>query len=269
MTAWTGMAAMRRRALSSIAVAALISLAPHSAVSQTLHYQSGANVQPAFDGYEINPDGTLTLWFAYLNRNYEEVIDVPVGPNNQLSPGPADRGQPTHFLPRRHKSMFSVIVPKDFGTLTWSVTVRGQTATAIANSNPSNIIDRKRGTLGTGTGKDETQPDNLPPSVTVAPSTLVLKRGEPGTLTLSAKDDGLPERFGKPFGLAYEVSVFRGGGKVSLTPARGRLDAGKGTVEVRIADAGDYLLQARVDDGSGNQGIYCCWTDVLVPVKVQ
>ena len=35
-------------------------------------------------------------------------------PSNTFEPG-GDRGQPTHFTPRRHKDVFKVTVPKDFG----------------------------------------------------------------------------------------------------------------------------------------------------------
>ena len=62
------------------------------------------------------PDGTIDLWFGYLNQNWREEPDVPVGPNNFISPekyGP-DAGQPTHFLPRNNRWVFRVNVPKDF-----------------------------------------------------------------------------------------------------------------------------------------------------------
>ena len=35
------------------------------------------------------------MWFGYMNRNFEEVLDLPVGPDNKFEPGAADRGQPT------------------------------------------------------------------------------------------------------------------------------------------------------------------------------
>ena len=49
-----------------------------------------------------------------MNRNWEEEIDVPVGPDNNIQPGGPDQGQPTHFQPRRNRFMFRVRVPKDF-----------------------------------------------------------------------------------------------------------------------------------------------------------
>ena len=32
---------------------------------------------------------------VYMNRNFQESLDVPVGPNNHVDPGGPDRGQPT------------------------------------------------------------------------------------------------------------------------------------------------------------------------------
>ena len=49
-----------------------------------------------------------------MNRNWEEELDVPVGPDNGFNLGGADQGQPTHFLPRRNRFVFRVQVPNDF-----------------------------------------------------------------------------------------------------------------------------------------------------------
>src|SRR5438128_1162605 len=79
-----------------------------------LRHWSGQGVAPVYEGFDINPDGSYNMWFGYMNRNYEEELDLPVGPDNSFEPG-GDRGQPTHFTPRRHKDVFKVTVPKDFG----------------------------------------------------------------------------------------------------------------------------------------------------------
>src|SRR5689334_23518130 len=80
----------------------------------TVRHASGQGVAPVYEGFDVNADGSFNMWFGYMNRNYEEAPDIPVGPNNAFEPG-GDRGQPTHFVPRRHKDVFSVRVPKDFG----------------------------------------------------------------------------------------------------------------------------------------------------------
>jgi len=92
----------------------------------TVRHAAGQGVAPVYEGFDINPDGSFNMWFGYMNRNYEEAIDLPVGTDNIIEPG-GDRGQPTHFTPRRHKDVFSVRVPKDFGdkTLVWSLRAHG------------------------------------------------------------------------------------------------------------------------------------------------
>ncbi len=48
---------------------------------------TGQNVVPAYEGWELNPDGSFNLVFGYFNRNWEEELDVPIGPNNNIEPG--------------------------------------------------------------------------------------------------------------------------------------------------------------------------------------
>ena len=74
---------------------------------------SGQGVSPVYEGFDKNSDGTYNLWFGYMNLNWEEQLDIPVGPNHAFEPGNVDRGQPTHFSERRHKDIFRVIVPAD------------------------------------------------------------------------------------------------------------------------------------------------------------
>ena len=85
-------------------------------------YSRGQDVAPDFQGWEPNPDGSFDMVFGYLNRNYEEHVHVPIGPNNRFDPGGPDRGQPTYFLPRRNRDIFRVRVPADFGEkeLVWT-----------------------------------------------------------------------------------------------------------------------------------------------------
>ena len=57
-------------------------------------YRKGQHIEPAFEGWRPNPDGTFNFMFGYMNENWEEEPDVQVGPDNGFSPGDADRGQP-------------------------------------------------------------------------------------------------------------------------------------------------------------------------------
>ena len=88
--------------------------APHDSGAQP-SFATGQTISPAYEGWERNPDGSFNLVFGYMNRNWEEEIDVPIGLDNSIAPGRPDQGQPTHFLPRRSRFVFRIRVPADFG----------------------------------------------------------------------------------------------------------------------------------------------------------
>ena len=97
--------------------------------------ESGQSVSPVYEGWFQNSDGTFALSFGYFNRNAEEVLDIPVGPNNFLEPGDTNQGQPTHFLTSRHWGVFTVTVPADFGDqrVSWTLISGGETITIPAH----------------------------------------------------------------------------------------------------------------------------------------
>src|SRR5689334_23391464 len=92
-------------------------------------HNSGQSITAAYEGWFQNQDGTYSILFGYYNRNQKEELDIPIGPDNNIQPGGPDRGQPTHFLPGRQWGLFTVTVPKDFGSqkVTWTITANGQT----------------------------------------------------------------------------------------------------------------------------------------------
>src|SRR5262245_15133188 len=97
----TARRAPRRLLLRCAVIAAIASgvVVARTGFGQTA-YRSGQDITPAFDGWEANPDGTFNLAFGYFNRNWDEELDIPIGPNNNVEPGGPDQGQPTHFYPR-------------------------------------------------------------------------------------------------------------------------------------------------------------------------
>lgn len=112
----------------------------------SLTYTHGQSVAPVFHGWLENADGTFELYFSYINRNWQEEIDIPIGPENNVQPEPLgpDAGQPTHFYPRSNRWIFSVRVPKDFGSskeVVWTLTSHGQTNRAYGSLNPGYVID--------------------------------------------------------------------------------------------------------------------------------
>jgi hypothetical protein len=229
----------------------------------------GESIAPVYDGYEENPDGTYSMWFGYFNRNHEEALDIPIGPDNRFEPGAEDRGQPTHFVPEWQKSTFRVIVPKNFGDqkLVWRLTVRGKPEMVTASLNPRSIIDRRETTI------EGTAGVNRAPTVTIEPASQALSRSATATLRVTATDDGLPmnARTRKPQGLTVRWRKFRGpqNGRVSFEPATAALVDGKSTTTASFSEPGDYAIQGVVDDGSLFAGTYCCWVSREVTVSVK
>ena len=169
--------------------------------AQSLSYTKGQNVAPAYEGWEQGPDGTKYFLFGYMNRNWEEEIDVPVGPDNGFNVGAADQGQPTHFLPRRNRFVFKVRVPNGFSDkdeLIWTLTTHGKTEKAYASLRYDYVVDdvvkaSETGALGAGTSSPEVR-SNKPPAVTVEEvKARSVKIGEPLTLVAEVKDDGIPK----------------------------------------------------------------------------
>src|ERR1700757_4226220 len=114
-----------------LCAAFLVALRMGASLSAQVQFARGQNVAPVFEGWEHNPDGTYSMVFGYLNRNYEEEIDIPLGPNNSITmrgESFGDKGQPTHFYPRRQRFLFKVVVPKDWDKnekVVWTLTSRG------------------------------------------------------------------------------------------------------------------------------------------------
>jgi hypothetical protein len=185
------------RSFVSAGALLLVLFAPSMAAAQgnpephSFKFNTGQGLQPVFEGWSKNPDGSFQMHFGYFNRNYTETLVVPVGADNKLEPGAPDRGQPTVFGTRIHRKEFSVSVPKDWaGTkreLVWSVTVRGVTEKAIAWLQPEWEIDPIYG----GRTLTEAMKKNKAPALTLeAPATVTFPNAF--ALTATVTDDGLP-----------------------------------------------------------------------------
>jgi hypothetical protein len=193
---------------------------------------TGQAIYPAVEGWGPTKDGSLVLLLGYFNRNKEQELDIPIGPNNRIEPGGPDMGQPTHFhAAGRQYGVFAIPVPKDFGNkrLTWTIVANGQTASVSFGLNPAYWIDfYKHGASG-----------NEPPRI---------KFAESG-----------PEMTGPPKGVAQtlygevwkpvELKFWAADQKATYDPEEGNPDAGRGA-RGRGNDAGrgDGRGAARGDD---------------------
>ncbi len=156
---------------------------------QNFLFNAGQTIQPFYDGWAHNPDGSFEMHFGYLNRNYVEEVQVQIGANNRISPEGPDRGQPNYFYPRVNRRVFSVTVPADWGDreLVWQVTTHDESYRAVGWLQPEWEISAP----GAGTASAE-GPANQPPTLAVeAPSAIAL--GEVLTMMAIVADDGLPE----------------------------------------------------------------------------
>ena len=163
---------------------------------------SGQDIAPAYEGWRNLPDGSIELIFGYFNRNLEEELNIPVGPDNNIEPGGPDLGQPTHFYPRRNRFVFRVRVPKDFGETTkelvWTLVSQGRKNTTYATLHPDyytdDVVVNANNGAGGGGGTCCGIHDNKSPELTVeGPLTRTVRVGEPVELTAVVTDDGLPE----------------------------------------------------------------------------
>jgi hypothetical protein len=260
----------------------------------------GASVTPAFEGWFENPDGTESYLIGYYNRNTEQEIDVPIGPNNHFEPGNPDQGQPTHFLPRRRYGMFVVTRPKGSlktEKLWWVLTVNGVTNKVPFYSHIDYNISPLRSSEESPNGSFNVPPtlrfDERGPSFQgpIATPVKALSRtatvGAPMPLTIWADDDGLystganAPMSGTPQLVTLTVSKYRGPGQVAVADARPKLETLKGgkpleaysgrlATSVTFGQPGEYLLHVNANDlsGNGGGGSGCCWTTAIVRVTV-
>jgi len=245
-----------------------VALIAAGAARAQVQYARGQNVAPVFEGWERNPDGTFSMVFGYLNRNYEEEIDIPVGPANSIEAGAGtsrDRGQPTHFYPRRQRFLFRVVVPKDWDKqqkVIWTLTSHGRTDLAKGWLQPEWELSQDVVVENMGGGVPD--PNNKPPSLTVGDvSTITLP--DHASVTASATDDGLPKPYRRspsnpdrdsqprrPRGVQIKWIQYRGPDKVTFDPEASAVVYGEPVAlnsKVIFSAPGTYVLRAIANDG--------------------
>jgi hypothetical protein len=186
-------------------VVGFLLIAPFQAGSQVMYERAGGETQhatgqdvaPVFEGWEANADGTFDLVFGYMNRNYHEEVDIPVGPDNKIEPGMPDQGQPTHFYVRRQQFVFKVRVPKDWGDkeLWWTLSLQGKVNKVHGVLDPVwelGPLVYQENRRGPGETKYPSEQEAPPSIEMVGSSHISAKVGEPVTVTVDLADDGHP-----------------------------------------------------------------------------
>jgi hypothetical protein len=259
---------------------ALRAQAPVGRTLAEIQYNSGQTVQPIFEGWTRNRDGSFELHFGYLNRNYVQQLHAPIGAGNAVEPSGPDRGQPTFFYRRFNRRVFSVTVPKDFGKkeVVWTLTTQGKAERAVGWLQAEWEIEEFPGAARDLLGDKN---PNQPPALTVA-GTASATLSAPLTLTADVTDDGLPKprkprvggsenppTFRLPAGspgaptnvpsiappprpringLSLSWIVHRGPAAVEFEPAAIAVKDPKTVVTATFTQPGEYVLRAVAND---------------------
>ena len=274
---------MRTLPVATVLAAVLLLVAPGRARSEqattqevfanTVKYSTGQSVQPVFEGWSRNPDGSFAMWFGYLNRNYEERLHIAAGADNGFNG--EDMGQPEFFETRRQQFAFKVDVPATFPKdkdLVWTIKANGVTLKAFGCLWPvweidANTISANRGSR---TAIDFDEPPNAAPQVVDSPPPQTIEAGKKLSITLSVVDDGNPkprtDRGARVAGIKTPASTpeerplnqslrvswlqWRGPGIATFDPRVVRVADGKATTSVSFDKPGNYVLRAFAEDAS-------------------
>jgi hypothetical protein len=239
LTAMT-MIRMRERAVRAVALV-LVALVPFlvRASAQTrppAPFEKLPSVQPEYDGWYRNSDGTLSFSFGYINRT-EKPIEVPIGPNNGFTPGPADRGQPRVFQPGAERNAVIVVLPKDFNqNLVWTVMAGDMKASST-----------ERGGLNPLYNISDVPPKVIPNDAPARP-----EMGPPRTLTGSRSTKlsaTIRTNTSPDVKFTYKWTKRSGPGDVTFEPA----DASQTTAS--FSAPGEYLVRLTASRPSGMDAI--------------
>ena len=261
---------------------------------------NGLRVVPFFAGWYTNPDGTVTLSFSYSNLNLTEVVEIPQGPNNFITPAEFDGRQPTSFPPPgsrardddddrpprrdRERGVFTVTVPAGFrDDVVWTLVNQERSFSVPGNANNSAYQLQWPMAMG-----------SVPPLVRFSPDGPV-GRGPTGidaepirasvdtplSLTVWFHDDSVREE--EPLAVRrrggdaapMNVTWFKhaGPGSVVFSPHTEPIEETEGmsTTTATFDQPGEYVIRVRadsfgrIDSSAGNQ---CCWTNGYVKVTV-
>jgi hypothetical protein len=268
----------------------------------------GQRVAPFFDGFYQNGDGSITFSFGYSNLNRDEVIEIPVGPDNFIEPKQFDGGQPTSFPPvapdeqdtpnavnnagsrpdrrDRERGVFAITVPPGFqGDVVWTLRYKGQTFKVPARAKTSAYQLHYPMAMGSTPPLLSFKPNGPtargPSGIHSEP--LKTTVGAPLAITVHLNDDAVREKEPvnvrertKPRGVLnitwYKYSGPLGA-SVTFEPAKAPVHqpVASVTTKATFPQRGEYVLRVRADAFGRidtSPGNQCCWTNGYVKVTV-
>ncbi|MEE2638037.1 MAG: hypothetical protein VYE68_12485 [Acidobacteriota bacterium] len=263
---------------------------------------AGLPVSPFFEGWYENPDGSYILSFGFFNRNREETLIVPVGPDNYLSPAEFDAGQPTVFPPGRGTGVFTVTVSGDVaaevGRVVWTLrtgeqpphSVPGKVGVeayrlhhdpmAMGSLPPVLKLDEDGPELWgpmtlTGDAREVSTWEEAPAVGSLVNPTLVTATvGQPRALTVWVTDRLGPNAERDPVDGGVTWFTHRGPVAARFSDVRPTLadTTGRATTTATFEHPGEYVLRVRADNFNpvdSTPADQCCWTNGYVRVTVE
>jgi hypothetical protein len=262
----------------------------------------GDLVAPMFNGWIANEDGSVTYVFGFANKNGEEIVDIPIGPNNRIEPAQFNGSQPTHFPTYRRggfvglqeRGVFAVTVPADMKRteVVWTLSHAGHTYSVPARAT-SAAYEMSREPAAFGSLQPVIRFDmNGPESNDVEgvfASRITTSVGKPVTLSAYVKDRGERGKYEvkQVYPVGTEWVLHQGPARPTIETARitGRqrgANAGESSAtstngwhevktQATFPEPGDYIIRLRVDNFEAEDSQFdnlCCWSNAYVPVTV-
>jgi hypothetical protein len=259
---------------------------------------NGLRVTPYFEGWYANPDGSFTLSFGYFNLNRDEVVEIPLGPDNFIEPKEFNGRQPTSFPPaapdtsgdggrgtvrrERERGVFTVTVPAGFrGDVVWTLRNRGQTFSVPGRAKSTAYQLRWPMAMGSVPPLLRFSPDGPagrgPKGIDADP--VQTSVGKPVPLTVWLTDDSVREKDPVPVkreakaGMNVTWYKHSGPGPIVFNPQKEPVanPEGKTTTSAVFQEPGEYLIRVRGDNFGqldSTPADQCCWTNGYVKVTV-
>ena len=264
---------------------------------------NGDLVAPIFNGWTPNEDGSVTMLFGFANRNREEVVDIPLGPNNYIEPAQFDGAQPTHFpvhnrggfIGINERGAYAVTVPAEMaGTeVVWTLKYAGYEYSvpgrATSTTYEMSEGERALGSLAPAIRFDiDGAETTTREGITAARVTASVRN--PVTLSAYVQDRGNRADYPEQSKLLYyplttDWVMHQGPAAPNFERALildvDRVAEGLSQLSAEdwihvqtmatFSEPGEYIIRLRVSNFSAPDSRFdnmCCWSNAYVPVTV-
>ena len=248
---------------------------------------SGQPVIPLFEGWYENPDGSHGLCFGYFNLNLEEVLEIPLGPDNAIEPARYDGMQPTQFMPvpsrnegydRRYYCVFSVILPpgSEGDRVVWTLRLGDESYSVPGHVQSPEYRIEEPDQPGRNSVSplirflEPAGPEGRGRGTGLVAGPVTVRIGEALPIRIAVVEPGGDNPHAGFQNVLALWAKHQGPGNVTFGP--GRQTPAPGGVETettaRFTEAGDYLLRVQAYEGSRPWGAQCCWSNGFLRVTV-